>query len=53
MAAMIAENSYLIPDDVKRDYAKQNVSLITVEDLSSKMGNDEDGDDHETIKLLD
>jgi hypothetical protein len=33
MASMIAENSYLIPLDVKQNYAKKNRLLFTVTDI--------------------
>lgn len=33
MASMIAENSYLIPHDVREKYAKKNRLLMTVTNL--------------------
>ena len=37
MAAMIAENAYLIPDNIKHRYAKKNKYLMVVTDLEAEM----------------
>ena len=49
MAALIAENSYLIPDYVKEAYAKKNRSLMIVTDLETEM----EQEDNEVLKKLD
>ena len=40
---MIAENSYLIPDEIKKNYAKENRYLTIVTDLQKGM-QDEDNE---------
>ena len=37
MAAMISENAYLIPDNIKHRYAKKNKYLMVVTDLEAEM----------------
>ena len=43
MAAMISENSYLVPNRVKAAYAQKNKLLMVVTDLGEDM--DENSDD--------
>jgi hypothetical protein len=52
MATMIAENSYLIPEKIKEDYAQLNKYIIVVTDLESEKegGSDETLDKLENIK---
>lgn len=40
MAAMIAENAYLIPDTVKQSYAQKNQLIVFVTDLEEDMEDD-------------
>jgi hypothetical protein len=49
MAAMIAENSYIIPDNVKKTYAEKNRYILVVTDLEAEMNKEED----ETLRRLD
>lgn len=42
MAALIAENSYLIPDYEKESYAKKNRYLMIVTDLEAEMDQNSD-----------
>lgn len=39
---MISENSYLIPDYVKQEYAEKNRHLMIVSDLENEMDDDDD-----------
>lgn len=39
---MISENSYLIPQKLKQEYAEKNRYLMIVTDLESEMDNDQD-----------
>lgn len=42
MASMIAENSYLIPDKVKHEYAEKNRYILLVSELENEMEDDAD-----------
>jgi hypothetical protein len=42
MSAMIAENSYLIPDRIKSKYAEKNKYLMVVTDLEAEMDENSD-----------
>ena len=50
MAAMIAENSYLVPDEIKAKFSEANKFLITVTDLEDDM---EEGGDDEIMDSID
>jgi uncharacterized membrane protein len=49
MAAMISENSYLIPDHIKRSYCQKNRYLVICTDLEKLMQN-EKGDNNGGLK---
>jgi len=42
MSAMIAENSYLIPDRIKQSYAVKNKYIMVVTDLEAEMEGNKD-----------
>jgi len=48
MAAMISENSYIIPQEVKETYAESNRLLCCVTDLEAEYEKEDD----ETIKRI-
>jgi hypothetical protein len=49
MAAMIAENMYLIPDSVKSTYVEKNRYLMIVTDIENEV----DGVNDEIIEKID
>lgn len=49
MASMIAENSYLIPLEVRQRYARKNKLLITVTNLQENQDEEKD----EVLEILD
>ena len=44
MAAMIAENAYLIPEEVKESYAEDNRYIVVVTDLDANIENNDEED---------
>jgi len=50
MAALCAENSYIIPEKMKQTYAELNRYIIVVTDLEAEIGDDKDD---EVIKRID
>jgi uncharacterized membrane protein len=48
MASMIAENAYIIPEDVKHNYADKSRYILVVTDLENEMNSQED----ETLRKL-
>jgi uncharacterized membrane protein len=42
MAAMIAENAYIIPEDVKHNYADKSRYILVITDLENEMNSEED-----------
>ena len=42
MAAMIAENSYLIPDHIRNNYSELNRYIVVVTDLDSELYKEKD-----------
>lgn len=51
MAAMIAENSYLIPQALRENYAELNRYLVVITDLDSELNTERDKTKEEIDKL--